>query len=170
MLLPITAERSLTLLEREKHKPALWLAGTRSACAVMVCSDVREADDVGRHLSQLNTGCLVSYLKAEDLVRNAPTGTVALVILATDDSPEVLRQTLQWLRRRWPRCPVTVVGAAGCGDYEMAAREAGATFLTRPVHRDQWLAVLSHALRVACPQLQRADDGQAVAEGHVATD
>ena len=118
-------------------------------CAVMACSDMQEADQVGRRLTEQNTGCLVTYLRAEDLLLNAPSDRVALVILATDDSVPVLRETLQWLRRRWPGCPITVVGDAGCGEREMAAREGGATFLTRPVSPEYWSAILSHAFRNA---------------------
>jgi len=91
-------------------------------------------------------GCLVTYLKAEDLVLNAPSGPVALVILATDDSAAVLSRTLGWLRTRWPGCPVTVVGNAGSGEHEMAARQHGAMYLTRPVRDAEWSAILSHAI------------------------
>ena len=117
----------------------------RSLCAVMACSDMQEAVQVGRCLSELNMGCLVTYLKAEDLVLNAPAGPVALVILATDDSAAVLGRTLVWLRNRWPGCPISVVGNAGCGDHEMAARENGAMYVTRPVRDAEWSAILSHA-------------------------
>lgn len=120
-----------------------------SMFVVMACSDMQEADQVGQCLSELKSGCLVTYLKAEDLALNAPSGTVALVILATDDSATVLGKTLDWLRHRWPRCPITVVGDGGCGEHEMAAREGGATFLTRPVSPGHWLAILSHAFSLA---------------------
>ena len=130
---------------REQYGSALRPASGRSVCAVMACSDMQEAVQVGRCLSELNMGCLVTYLKAEDLVLNAPAGLVALVILATDDSTAVLRRTLIWLRNRWPGCPISVVGNAGCGDYEMAARENGAMYLTRPVRDAEWSAILSHA-------------------------
>jgi len=106
---------------------------------------MQEAAQVGRRLSEQNTGCLVTYLKAEDLVLNAPAGPVALVILATDDSTAVLRRTLIWLRNRWPGCPITVVGDAGSGDHEMASRESGATYVTRPVSNNEWSAIVSHA-------------------------
>ena len=140
-----TPERSLTLDTREKHGSAIRPASGRGVCAVMACSDMQEAVQVGRCLSELNMGCLVTYLKAEDLVLNTPAGPVALVILATDDSTAVLRRTLIWLRNRWPGCPISVVGNAGCGDYEMAARENGAMYLTRPVRDAEWSAILSHA-------------------------
>ena len=77
---------------------------------------------------------------------NAPTGKVALIILATADIPAVISQTLKWLRRCWPRCPVTVVGDLGGGEHEMAARKGGACYLTRPVSPEQWTAILIHVL------------------------
>ena len=77
---------------------------------------------------------------------NAPSGRVALVILATSDVPAVLARTLRWLRHRWPKCPVTVVGDVGSGEHEIAARQGGATYLTRPVSDQQWAAVLSNVL------------------------
>ena len=122
---------------------------TGSMCVVMACSDMHEADQVGRRLVELNTGCLVTYLRAGDILLNSPSGKVALVILATDESINVLRRALQWLRRRWPGCPITVVSDAGSGEYEMAARQSAATFLARPVSDEQWSAILSHALETA---------------------
>jgi len=130
---------------REQHGSAVRPTNGRSICAVMACSDMQEAAQVGRHLSKQNMGCLVTYLKVEDLVLNAPTGPVALVILATDDSAPVLRRTLVWLRNRWPNCPITVVGDVGSGSREMAARESGATYVTRPVSDSEWSAIVSHA-------------------------
>jgi len=106
---------------------------------------MQEAAQVGRHLSEQNMGCLVTYLKAEDLALNAPAGPVALVILATDDSAAVLRRTLIYLRNRWSNCPITVVGDAGSGSHEMVARESGATYVTRPVSDAAWSAIMSHA-------------------------
>lgn len=113
---------------------------------VMACDDMSEADQVGRQLLELNMGCLVTYQRCDDILRNAPAGQVVLAILATRDEPLQLRRTLAWLRRRWPRCPVAVVGDTGCGDHEMAARESGANFLTRPVVSQEWLSLVSHAL------------------------
>ncbi len=131
---------------RERQVP-VYRPATGRLCIVMVCTDISEADQVGRQLSEVNTGCLVTYRRMEDLMYSSPTGKVALVILATDDKPAVLSRMLKWLGRRWPSCPVTVVGDEGCGDYEMAARIGGANYLTRPVAPQQWSAVLSHVLR-----------------------
>ena len=117
------------------------------ACIVMVCADAGEAEQVGRKLLEVNMGCLVTYRRAEELMYNTPTGEVVLAILATDDPPARIRRTLRWLRNHWPRCPLTVVGDAGCGEHEMAAREGGATYLTRPVAGHQWSALLGHVLR-----------------------
>ena len=118
-------------------------------CILMACADVSEADQVSRQLLELNMGCLVTYRRAEDMMYNAPTGEVALVILATEDQPPMIRRTLRWLRNRWPGCPITVVGNEGCDGYEMAARGGGANYLVRPVAHEQWMALLSHALGVA---------------------
>lgn len=127
--------------------PALRSVGGRTM-TVMVCADMREAELVGRQLLEMNTGCLVTYRRAEEMKFNVPLGDVALVILATEDRPNRMREILRWLRQRWPRCPITVVGDKGCGVEEMVAREGGAAYLTRPVSPEQWLAVLAHALGV----------------------
>ena len=115
-------------------------------CIVMACADMREADLVGKQLLEVNSACLVTYRRAEDLMYNLPTGKVALFILATADTPAVVGRTLRWLRHRWPRCPVTVVGDAGGGAHEIAAREGGAYYLTRPVSPQQWTSLVTHAL------------------------
>jgi len=107
---------------------------------------MREAEQVVRQLVKFDNGCLVTYRRVEDLKLNAPTGRVALVILSNAGSPSGIRRTLRWLRHRWPRCPITIVGNAGCGEDEMAAREGGALFLTRPVGQEQWAAILNHVL------------------------
>jgi len=136
---------------RDKRQSAFRLT-RRCPCIVLTCTDMREADEVGRQLLELNNGCLVTYRRAEDLMSNAPAGRVALVILATSDSPEVICRTLKWLRRRWPRVPITVVGDVGGGELELAARKEAACYLTRPVDAQQWRAILGHALGAAVPQ------------------
>ena len=118
---------------------------------VMVCADMGEAELVSRQLSEVNTGCLVTYRRVEDMRSNVPAGKVALVILATEDEPVVMNRTLRWLRQRWPRCAITVVGDTGCGVEELVAREGGASYMTRPISPEQWLAVLSHAMSRAEP-------------------
>ncbi len=105
-----------------------------------------EADQVGRLLSQVDSGCLVTYRKSSDILHNMPSGNVALIILASDDSPAALTDMLRWLGRRWPRCPLTVVGNEGAGYHERAARIGGALYLTRPVAPQDWTAILSHVL------------------------
>jgi len=118
----------------------------RCLCIVMACADIDEADQVSRQLQQLDSGYLVTYRRAADLVRNAPAGQVALVILATKDSPKTVSRTLKWLRHRWSRCPITVVGDLGSGELELAARKEAALYLARPVGSEQWKALLTHAL------------------------
>ena len=131
---------------REIPAPPAIRPAAGSLCIVMACADMSEADLVSRQLQELNKGCLVTNRRAEDLMCNAPAGMVALVILATTDAPTVLARTLKWLRRRWPGCPITVVGDVGSGRHEMVAREGAAWYLTRPVSAEEWAAILSHAL------------------------
>lgn len=115
-------------------------------CVVMACTDVAEAEQVGQQLSAFDGGCLVTFRRAEDLMYNAPSRKVAMVVLATDDSLPVMSRMLERLRRRWPRCPVTVVGDEGGNEYELAARKGGAIYLTRPVEPQEWSAILAHVL------------------------
>ena len=112
---------------------------------VTVCTDASEADAVGRQLSQLDHGCWVSYRRAEDMMGNPPRSGACLVVLATNEAPHALQRTLRWLRSRWPRCPVVVVGDQGCGPHERAAREGAAGYLTRPVAPEQWAALRAYA-------------------------
>ena len=121
----------------------------RRVCIVMACADAGEADLVSRQLEELNSACLVTYRRAEDLMYGLPTGKVALFILATADTPAVIGKTLSWLRRRWPRCPVLVIGDAGGGDGELTARKGGAYYMTRPVNPQQWNSILTHALQAS---------------------
>lgn len=115
-------------------------------CIVTVCSDMGEADQIGRQLLEFNSGYLVTYRRLQDFAFAAPAAKVALVILATKEDSTMLRRILKWLRHRWPRCPITVVGDAGGGKYEVTAREGGASYLTRPVEPRYWAAILAHAL------------------------
>lgn len=115
-------------------------------CIVMACGGAEEATRVGDEVSQVNSGCLVTYRKAEDVLLNAPAGRVALMILASEDDPDVIVRILRWMRRRWPHCPVVVIGDEGGGPLEMAARTGGASFLARPVSAEQWSALVSHVL------------------------
>ncbi len=133
--------RKLGCIRAEAMRPA-----PATACIVLVCSDVSEADEVGRQLSELNSAYLVTYRRVEDLLKNAPAGKVALMILSTQDDAATMRRTLRWLHAHWPRCPITVVGDAGETSQEIVAREGGACYLTRPVAPEQWNAVLSHVL------------------------
>ena len=134
------------MTERDQTEPRALRPGAGAVCMVMACADLSEADHVGRQLLELNMGCLVTYRRAADLMYNAPAGKVALVVLATRDELPMIRRTLRWLRNRWPKCSVTVVGDEGCGEHEMVAREGGANYLVRPVSQPEWSAVLRHAL------------------------
>ena len=113
---------------------------------MVACEDAAEAARMGSLISQVHSGTLVTYRKAEDILLNAPAGRVALIILAADDDPARLGKTLSWLRRRWHRCPVTVVGTEGNVEQETAARMEGATYLTRPVRPKEWTSLVQHVL------------------------
>jgi DNA-binding NtrC family response regulator len=117
-------------------------------CIVMVCEDIAEAARVGQILLQVNSGSLITYCRAEDLIFNCPRGRIALIILANRDQPEAMERIIDWLRRQWPHCPVVVIGDAGSRELELAARKGGATYLVRPVSPDEWGALLGHALTV----------------------
>lgn len=119
--------------------------GPAERCIVMACDDHDEAERIGHETLQLNNSCLRAYEGLWQLVETPPREHVVAVILATHDDPETIRQALQWARHRWPRCSVTVVGDVGGQGHEMAARENGANFLTRPVTLAQWRAVVRHA-------------------------
>ena len=114
----------------------------------MACEDAAEAAHAGTLISQVNTGTLVTYRRAQDVLLNRPVGKVVLVILATAEGADAIRQTLAWLRRHWPHCPVTVIGDRGGGELEIAARAGGAAFLTRPVSPSEWAAMIHHALKM----------------------
>lgn len=145
---PDVSREFIEVSEREQYGlPALRPVVSRP-CIVMVCTDRGEAEQVAWCLSELNKGYMVAYRRAEDLMRNAPTGKVALVILATSEDAVRTGRILKWLHNRWHRCPVTVVGNSGCGGHELAARIGGANYLTRPITAQQWSAMLSHVLDV----------------------
>jgi len=137
---------------RGKPRPAAVRATAarhESLCVTMVCTDSNEAEQVGRCIAELNMGCLVTYRRTQDLISSAPAGQVALVILAAKESAPAFRRALSWLRRRWPRSAFAVLGDAGGGEEEMAARQGGAMYLTRPVPDEQWTQLLAHVGRGA---------------------
>ncbi len=118
----------------------------RQVCIVMICEDLGEAAEVGKLLAQVNTGSLITYCRAADVLLNAPAGRIALIILANSDSPAMVGMTLKRMRRRWPNCPVVVVGDEGAGELEMSARIEGASYLVRPVSSTQWASMIEHVL------------------------
>ena len=115
-------------------------------CIVVACEDAAEAAQMGSQISKVHTGTLVTYRKAEDILLNAPAGRVVLIILAADDDLTRLGKTVAWMRRRWNRCPITVVGDKGNAQQELAARSGGASYLTRPVGPHEWAALVEHVL------------------------
>lgn len=133
---------------QERETAALRpLGSTATACLVMVCKDLNEADQIASLLAQYDAGCLVTYRRAEDLVTSAPQGRVSLVILAGEEDPAAVGRMLKWLRRRWPDCPVTVVGSPNNKDLELAARTGGASYLVRPVSTEEWTSVVCHTMK-----------------------
>ena len=117
-------------------------------CIVVACENAAEAAQISHQVSQVHMGTLVTYRRAEDMLLSVPAGRVALIILAADNDPERIGKTLLWMRRRWPRCPITVIGDAGGNAVEMAARTNGAHYLTRPVGPEEWAALVEHTLRM----------------------
>ena len=132
------------MLEPLKKRIGTSLVG--KLCIVMACEDLSEAAQVSVQLSQVNKGTLITYRRAKDIVINPPSGRVALIILSDDGGPEAIGGILTWMRRRWPRCPITVIGETGGGEDEMTARKGGASYLTRPVSAGQWAGLIRHAL------------------------
>lgn len=126
-----------------------------SHCIVMICPDQASADQVKGLLEEQDAGCLVTYRCAHDLVSNAPRATVALVVIVGETSSPVLAQTVRWLGRHWPNCPVWVVGEGRDQQLEIAARSAGANFLAEPVTDQQWSELLRHSLALAGSKTQR---------------
>lgn len=116
-------------------------------CIVMACDDAAEAAQAGRALLKVNSGLLVAYPSAGEILLNRPAGKVVLVVLAGPDDPETVERTLKWMRHRWSHCPVAVIGSGGDRALEMAARRGGASYLVRPVSDQAWEAVIGHAFR-----------------------
>jgi DNA-binding NtrC family response regulator len=112
----------------------------------MVCGG-EEADQVRRQLWDQKTGFLITYRRVEDMMLNCPTGHVAMVILAEEDDSANTQRTLNWLRYRWPGCPMIVVGGTGDTEHEMAARQGGAFYLAPGEAQEQLGDMVSHALR-----------------------
>jgi hypothetical protein len=113
----------------------------------MVCGDQEETGRIEEEFSKVESGCLQVYTKIVDLMNNLPTGRVVSVIVATTDGPSIMGQALSWIRHRWPRCSITVIGDVGCNGLEMAARRNSANFLTRPVTTEEWTAILTQHSR-----------------------
>jgi hypothetical protein len=119
-----------------------------SLVIVMACGDSLESLQVGEMISRLADGCLIVVDRAVQAAFLRPSGRVALVILDGSEGPEPLRPALQRIRRRWPEASAVVIGPGEEPGLELAARCGGASFLIRPVSRDTWQALLSHASRL----------------------
>ena len=130
---------------RDLSAPAVQV-GKECSVVVIICDDAARAEDVGRRVLNLNRCMLVTYQRPESMRCSMPAGPVAAVIVDLRAPAPVIGRTVQWLRHRWPRCPVTVVGDVGGGEFEMVARKGGASYLTRPVTDKHWSGLLSHVL------------------------
>jgi hypothetical protein len=128
---------------------ALQLAESGEKCSrfvAMVCADMSEADLVGLQLLKLKNGHLAAYRRMVDLAMNPPVGNVAITILSINDGPAAIRRSLGWLRHRWPRCSLVVVGKSGAGLHELTARQSGACYFTRPIEPGLLAAMLRNVL------------------------
>ena len=101
---------------------------------------------MSQRLWRLDEGVLLVYGRLSDLWLHPPSGRVTSVILDTHESPANVGRAVEWLRRHWGQCPITVVGDAGGGEQELIARSSGAAYLTRPVSEEQWLSVVGHVV------------------------
>jgi hypothetical protein len=115
-------------------------------CVVLLSPFPQERDRIGEMVAR-GSGSLLSYERVEQLAWNEPVGRVAMVILATRETPESLGRVLSFVRRRWPRTTTVVVADEGSGDVERAARGRGALFFTRPVGGQLWLDMVQHTLQ-----------------------
>ena len=116
---------------------------------VMACGDSPESSQVGEMISRLTDCCLITVDRAVQAALLRPSGRVTLVVLDGSEGPESLKPALQRIRRRWPGASAVVIGPGEAPGLELAARCGGASFLIRPVSRETWQALLSHAARLA---------------------
>ena len=133
--------------EPQKKTNLLSREGEKQEYIVMICESDADTKQVSELLLQVNRATLITYYRLEDLVLNRPNGEVALFILADGDDVEMLSKMLEWLHYRWPHSRLAVVGNQGGGEVEITARKGGAYFLTRPVSRWEWEALLHHLLK-----------------------
>jgi len=129
------------------------------ACAIALCARAGEVDRLGRLITTVNNGSLISYRRWEDFICNPPRSAIGMFVVGADEAPADLLQALHWLRERYPRHLIVVVGDEGGGEQEMTARRGGASYVTRPVPAETWWQLLSHAFagRVRASQAELAD-------------
>jgi len=116
----------------------------------MACGDSLESSQVGEMMiSRMTEGRLITVDRAMQAAFLRPCGRVTLVILDGCEGSALLTPALQRIRRRWPEASAVVIGPSrGEPGLELAARRGGASFLIRPVSRETWQALLSHAARL----------------------
>lgn len=128
------------------HVDNVSAAYRQRLCVLLTCDKPAEAGWARAAVSQVNNTILATYRKSKEILASRPVGRTALVILAAAEEADAVRRTLSWLRRRWPSCPVAVVGEAGSVEMELTARIGGASFLPRPVDPGVWMSIIHHAL------------------------
>ncbi len=134
------------MLDRFSEMPALRPA--ERPCVVLVARDDGLSEDIRRAFArQVKTGRLVTYRRAEQLLRSMPQAEVALAILAGPPEPAELARTLRRLREALPRAVLAAVGTSGAGQEERTAREGGALFFTSSIPRPHLRDLLKNAVR-----------------------
>jgi hypothetical protein len=117
-------------------------------CVVLVAQDDGLAKQISRAFArQVKTGRLVTYHRAEQLLRCLPAESVGLAILAGPPDPAELGRTVRRLREALPRAVLAAVGTSGTEPEEQAAREGGALFFTRSIPRPHLRDLLTRAVR-----------------------
>jgi hypothetical protein len=110
-----------------------------------------EVDGIGRCLTRVDAGRVFAFQQSKDVQANIPAGDVDLVVLTASRSLDAVERMLRWIRHRWPKSLILVLGEDGSDLLERKARQNGALFMPRPISDKLWKSVLDGAI-----QLRRA--------------